>query len=420
MSDFSAVTKIPAAGERRRNTKDLIKRAWPHFRSAHLEGLMAVYGRPLSGRAVELHTAGNGRLQIVDFVRCSYLGLDNHPAIIAGAISAIESYGTLHWSCARTRLNFTLIGELEEALSDLFAASVITYSSVLAANMGALPLLASGHLTNGKKPLMVFDRHAHATLAFHKATIGEETEVITIGHNDMEALETICRRQSSVVYVCDGVYSMGGCAPMSDLISLQERYGLFLYVDDAHGISISGRTGQGHVRAQIPGPLGERTIIAASLGKGFGASGGMIMLGNARQVEVFRNFAVAHAFSASPNVAAIGAALASAALHRTPKLAARQDTLQSRIALFDTLVATEQSGTPLPIRIINIGDELETIGAARAVLDKGFYTSAVFFPTVAKGRAGLRICPTAGHTADDISALCDVLHKTLPERICLL
>ena len=401
------------AVQRHRSTKKLIDYAGPHFAAAHLEGLMAVYARPLAGRAVEVNTGqGNGR-RIVDFVRCSYLGLDNHPKIIEGALKAIEECGALHWSCARTRLNFDLLGQLEEALSSLFSAHVIAYSTVLAANMGALPLLASGHLTQDVKPIMVFDRLAHATLAFHKGTIAEETEVITIEHNDLETLERICRENPCVAYICDGVYSMGGAAPVDQLLDLQSRYGLFLYIDDAHGVSLFGDKGQGYARSHVRGALGERTIIAASLGKGFGASGGLLMLGTPRQAELFRRFSLPHAFSASPNLAAIGAALASEALHRTPELKLLQNRLRERTKLFDRLFPTPFTHADLPIRTIEIGDELATIGAAKAILDQGFYTSAIFFPTVAKGRAGLRICPTAGHSEAEIKALCQSLVQIL-------
>ncbi|RVI76235.1 aminotransferase class I/II-fold pyridoxal phosphate-dependent enzyme [Sinorhizobium meliloti] len=396
-----------------RNTASLIQYAQSHFDAAHFQGLMAIYGRPLADRAVAL-THDRGR-RVVDFVRCSYLGLDNHPQIVAGAVEAMKEYGTLHWSCARTRLNFSILGDLEAALSELFDARVITYTTVLAANMGALPLIASGHLTGGVKPLMVFDRLAHATLAFHKGTIAAETRVETIAHNDLEALEMLCRTNGSVAFVCDGVYSMGGSADLARLRRLQERYGLFLYIDDAHGVSIFGKHGEGFARSQMSGPLGERTIVAASLGKGFGASGGLIMLGTARQEELFRRFAVAHAFSASLNVAAIGAARASQQLHLTEELTELQQRLRSRTALFDSLVPTEQQGSPLPIRTVEIGDEMTAIGAARALLDRGFYTSAIFFPTVARGRAGLRLCPTAGHSEDDIRGLGIAIQDVLKE-----
>jgi 7-keto-8-aminopelargonate synthetase-like enzyme len=389
----------------------MIGAATPNFEAAHYQGIMALYARPMEGRTVQLAHDGQ---KIVDFVRCSYLGLDNHPEIVAGAAKALQDYGTLHWSCARTRLNFSILGELEDNLSDLYRARVLTFTTVLAANMSALPLLASGHLTAGQKPLVVFDRLAHATLAYHKATVAAETGVETIRHNDIAALEALCQTHKTVAYVCDGAYSMGGSAPLSELRALQEKYGLFLYIDDAHGISIVGENGAGFTRS-VFSDLGERTIVAASLGKGFGASGGILMLGTAAQELLFRRFAVAHAFSASLNTAAIGAAQASARIHRTAELAARQAALRQNLALLDNLLPTQDAASELPIRTIRLGDELLSVGAAVQLLRLGFYTSAIFFPTVSRGEAGLRVCLTASHTETQIRGLCAAIDRIIEE-----
>ncbi len=394
-----------------RNTSTMIDLASSSFEHAHYQGVMAVYATPSHDRLVHIQP---GDQAVTDFVRCSYLGLDNHPNILDGARKAIANSRAFHWSCARTRLNFDILGHLERQLSDLFKARVLTFTTVLAANMSALPILASGHLTGGKKPLVVFDRLAHATLAFHKPVVAQDTEVATIPHNDMAALEALCRSHRPVAYVCDGVYSMGGNAPMDELLRLQERYGLFLYIDDAHGISIHGDNGSGFARSAIP-DLGERTIVAASLGKGFGASGGILMLGTAAQELLFRRFAIAHAFSASLTTAAIGAALASAAIHASPELSLRQQKLRRNLELLDGRLKGSGQPSTLPIRTVRFGDEMIAVAAARELLRRGFYTSAIFFPTVARGEAGLRICVTSAHSSQDIDALCDAIEKIRAE-----
>lgn len=111
----------------------------------------------------------------------------------------------------------------------MFRARVIAFSTVMLANLGAMPILASGVLTGGAKPVVAFDRHAHLSLAYHKPVVADETRVETIAHNDIDALESLCRKHQVVAYVCDGVYSMGGNAPIKELRELQERYNLFLY-----------------------------------------------------------------------------------------------------------------------------------------------------------------------------------------------
>ncbi|MGY4183049.1 8-amino-7-oxononanoate synthase [Bradyrhizobium sp. USDA 4518] len=392
----------------------MIDKSRPYFDAAHAAGLMAVQGRSTTGRTFISGTGPlESRPEITDFVRCSYLGLDNHPMIVASAIEAIEAHRSLRWSCARTRLNFDLLGELEETLSEMFCARVLAFSTVMLANLGAMPLLASGQLTCGRRPVVVFDRLAHISLAYHKPVVADETRVETIGHNDIDALERLCREHPAVVYVCDGVYSMGGNSPIKELRQLQERYGLFLYIDDAHGISLFGRQGEGFARSHFPQMLGDRTIIVASLAKGFGASGGMVMFGTADHEALFRRYSIPYAFSVAPNLAAVGAALGSCKIHRSTELSERQRRLAQRIKVFDRHVATAEQGNSFPIRMIAIGSEAEAIAIGRELLDAGFYTSVTFFPTVAQGRAGIRVCITADHEARDIEWLCDCILKRM-------
>ncbi|MCK1670191.1 aminotransferase class I/II-fold pyridoxal phosphate-dependent enzyme [Bradyrhizobium sp. 153] len=401
-----------------RNTPYMINESRPHFDAAHAAGVMCVPARSTIGRSFMLGAGPlDSRPEIVDFVRCSYLGLDNHPVIVAGAIEAIEAHRSVHWSCARTRLNFDLLVELETSLSEMFGARVLAFSTVMLANLGAMPILASGQLTGGRKPVVVFDRSAHISLAYHKPIVADETRVETIAHNDIESLDRLCREHPVVAYVCDGVYSMGGNAPIHELLQLQERYGLFLYIDDAHGISLFGRQGEGFARSQFPQALGDRTIIAASLAKGFGASGGMLMLGTPEQEALFRRYSIPYAFSVAPNLAAVGAALGSCKIHRSPELGERQRRLAQRIEVFDRRVATVEQGSSLPIRMIAIGQETTAVAAARELLDAGFYTSVTFFPTVAQGSAGIRICVTADHEVPDIERLCDCILEKRPNTM---
>ncbi|MCP1838567.1 8-amino-7-oxononanoate synthase [Bradyrhizobium sp. USDA 4524] len=415
MQPRSELSSVGQARRLFRNTGYVINESRKYFDAAHSAGLMAVHGRSTTGRAFALGTGSfEGRSRVIDFVRCSYLGLDNHPVVVAGAIEAIQAHCSLHWSCARTRLNFDLLAELEATLSNMFCARVIAFSTVMLANLGAMPLLASGQLTGGSKPVVVFDRIAHVSLAYHKPVVADETRVETIAHNDIDSLERLCREHPVVVYVCDGVYSMGGTSPVKELRQLQERYGLFLYIDDAHGISLFGHQGEGFARSQFPQVLDDRTIIAASLGKGFGASGGILMLGTADQEALFRRYSIPYAFSVAPNLAAVGAALGSCKIHRSVELRDRQGRLAQRIQVFDRRVATAEQGNSLPIRMISIGSEAKAIAIAAELLNAGFYTSVTFFPTVARGKAGIRVCITADHEVGDIKQLCDCILDRVP------
>ncbi|EPF6564096.1 MULTISPECIES: aminotransferase class I/II-fold pyridoxal phosphate-dependent enzyme [Serratia] len=376
---------------------------------AYSKGIMTLYAESDVGRSVKI---SDGRI-IVDYARGSYLGLDNHPDVVDGAIKALETYRSLQWSGARTRLNFAIMKDLEDNLSDLTHSRAMVFSLVATANMAVIPLLASGAFTNGNPPVVVFDKFAHATLSYHKAIVADNTRVITIEHNDIDALESICQRHSVVAYVADGVYSMGGSAPIEQLRSLQDKYGLFLYIDDAHGISIHGVHGEGYARSRFSKLLDNKTIIAASLSKGFGTNGGFLMLGTREQEMLLRRYAIPHTFSMGPSVPSVGAAISSANIHRTPELHERQERLRSIIAHFDKQISSDQAGEYLPIRMITIGDERKAIDCACWLLDKGYFVVPALFPSVPRNHAALRICLTSDHDRSEIEGLCTEIKNWL-------
>ncbi|MGY4412222.1 8-amino-7-oxononanoate synthase [Bradyrhizobium sp. LB7.1] len=381
-----------------------------HLHAAQMARLVPVQGHAASGRTI---ACPNGRpsshTRLIDFARCSYLGLHDHPVIVAGAIEAIEARRSLGLSYARTSLD-----ELEENLSDIFGSRVIAFSSGMLANFGAMPILASGQFTGGRRPVVAFDQSAHISLALHEPVVASQTWLEPIAHNDINTLERLCREHSVVAYVCDGVYFRGGYAPIKELRQLQERYGLFLYIDDAHGISLFGRQGEGFARSQFSEVLGDRTVIAGSLAKGFGASGGVLMLGLADHEALIRKSSIPYSFSAPPNAAAVGAALASCKIHRSPELGQRQSRLSQRIQLFDRRVATAEQGNSLPIRTIVIGSEVNATAVARRLLDCGFYT-LVDVQAVAQGKAAIRVCITAEHEFCDTERLCDCILEITAE-----
>ncbi|HHL1992067.1 aminotransferase class I/II-fold pyridoxal phosphate-dependent enzyme [Acinetobacter baumannii] len=401
MNNDITITKTKA-----RNAARMAEISRPHFNSAYEKGLMGVSCRVNESRQIEITTTGQ---VVVDYTRCGYLNLDSHPDVLASAQQSMDEIKSVHFSVARTRLSAEPLWRLEKKLSDLFDVSgIIVFPTVAAANMGALPLLAAGLFTGGVKPLIVFDRFAHVTLQYHIPVLREETDVLIIEHNDLAHLEELCRSGRPVAYVGDGAYSMGGAAPVRELHALQEKYGLFIYLDDAHGISVVGKHGEGFVRSQLD-HLNDKTIIAASLGKGFGAAGGLLMLGSKEIENTIRRYAPTYAFSCAPNTAAVGAALASAEIHATPKLQELQLQLQKNLSLFDELIPTETKGSPLPIRIIRINNAEKAIAKGEYLLQQGHYVSVVFFPTVPIGQAALRVAVTAAHDPKDIIKLASLL-----------
>ncbi|MDP9120304.1 MAG: aminotransferase class I/II-fold pyridoxal phosphate-dependent enzyme [Acidobacteriota bacterium] len=369
---------------------------------------------------IRVKFAGDDRFEdkdgdrFVNLCSCSYLGLNQHPALREGAIEALSRERLITMPISRVRLQLTILDELETGLESLFRARAVTTISCSAASAGVLPLIASGHLTDDGEPrVMVFDKFCHFSMNLIKPICADETTVLTAPHNDLNYVEDVCKKHRRVAYVADGVYSMGGATKVSELLALQDRYGLFLYLDDSHSLSVLGEHGEGYVRSQLPDELPPLTIVVASLAKAFGASGGVIMLGPRKHEPVLSRFGGPMAWSQGPNIAAMGASMASIKIHRSPELGWLQRCLQDNVAIFDSRIDTEQSGNGLPIRLIPIGEEARTTEYSRRILEAGFYTSAVFFPIVEKGKAGLRIMIRADSHPDDIRRFCDVVQEVV-------
>jgi 7-keto-8-aminopelargonate synthetase-like enzyme len=381
-------------------------RAWDVAYQNNLIDIRADYETPNILRRLDGHN-------FVNLCSCSYLGLSSHPLILQGAIDAIQSQGAMDLPISRIRLRLNLLEEFEDRLSSLMGARTISAVTSSSATAGVLPLIASGHMrADGNPPVMVFDKFCHFSMDYIKPICGDETTVINGPHNDMNFLEGVCKRNANVAYVCDGVYSMGGSAPIEDLLNLQDRYGLFLFIDDSHALSVCGKKGQGHARSIMP-EVNPLTIIVASLGKGFGTSGGIVMLGPRNHEAVLTRFGGPLAWSQGLNVPGIGAGMASIDIHNSPELARLQDALHTNMALFDSLISTEQSGNGFPLKVIAIGEEEKAVAASATILERGFYTSAVFFPIVRKGHASLRIMIRADNTERDIRSFAAAVHETL-------
>ncbi|MDR6956068.1 7-keto-8-aminopelargonate synthetase-like enzyme [Pseudomonas brassicacearum] len=349
------------------------------------------------------------------FCTTSYLGLDYHPALLDGAMTALWETGTLRVANSKNRCKLAILDQYETQLSELFGASCLSALSCSAASAGILPLLASGVLTGNRPPVMVFDKHAHYSMNHFKAACADETQVITGPHNDMDFLEDVCKHQRNVAYVTDGAYSMGGVADLDSLLYLKHRYGLFLYLDDSHALSTVGSCGAGLVRSRLHA-VDERTLVVASLAKSFGASGGLAMFGSERHKALVQRYGGPSNWSQSLNAAAIGAGMASIRLHRSREFSALQERLQANIRLFDSLVRTEQHGSPMAIRLMPCGEASLASSVAVELAELGYFTSAVFFPVVPQGKAAIRVTLRADMEPNVIRSFCERITELLLAR----
>ncbi len=410
MSAFESTNQTEIAGAHlyRNNARaiEISNENWEKAKENNLTHLKVNF----SGRNESYELIETGK-EFINICSCSYLGLSSHPAILQGAIDAIKKEKVLHLAMSTLRIRLGMKQRLEDELSSLFNTTVIQVLSASVANAGVLPVLASGHLTDGKPLVMVFDRFSHFSMAYMKPACADETMVLTCPNNDLNYIEDVCKKYPRVAYVTDGVYSMGGIATLPGLLELQEKYGLFLFFDDSHSISIKWKVGEGYIASQL-NEINDRMVIIGSLGKGFGANGGIIMLGATKHADILRRYGGPMGWSQDMNVPGMGAALASLEIHKTPELTALQEKLEENIALFDELYPTANAGNGFPIRLATFGHEDDAVAAAKKMFDYGFYTSPVFFPIVARGKAGIRVMLRANLEREEVVRLCDCLKKT--------
>jgi len=399
----------PSKPARLRNTPFVIKESSARYERAVGSNLMQVSITGRKGKSVFLP---DGR-DVVEFVNCSYLGLDLHPRVIAASKSVDDEWG-MNFCCARSRFSFEPQRLLEEELSELYRGRAITFPSTTTAHISLMPLLASGVLFEEgetRKACLIFDQFAHSSMQYLKPVLAEEATVESVPHNSLEDLRrqvlAARARGETAVYVADGIYSMGGLCPARELLDMAEELDFFLYVDDAHGLGIFGERGEGQFLSQIEGDVPDRVILTYSLSKGFGAYGGGLLVQGEWREQLIRSYGQVYAFSAAQTFQAVYACRAVVELHHEGVIAPLQRTLRERVALFDELM-----GRPLPfspIRMVPIGDEENALKAGEELLDAGYFASVVFFPIVRRKAAQLRLCIAANHTEDDIRGVAAAL-----------
>jgi 8-amino-7-oxononanoate synthase len=396
-----------------RNTGYIHEYSEKYYNDAINKNLMQVTIQGRNGKCVIMPDGS----EAVEFINCSYLGLDLHPTVIKASKILDESWG-VNFCCARSRFSIEPTKILEEQLSAHFRGRAICFPSVTTTHISVLPLIASGLLLNPKCPpkvRIIFDKYAHASMQFLKPILASEATVTTIAHNNLEALreEVLAAKEKGEVsvYVADGIYSMGGLCPILELLKMANTLDFYLYLDDAHGTSIFGEQGEGSVLSQLKGKVPDNLFISFCLSKGFGCNGGGIVLPSLIQEKLIRSYGLIYAFSAALDFSIVNACLAALELHKNGEVRKLQAKLQNNVFLYDSLMGIRLPFSP--IRMVEVGNEEEAIHLSETMLQQGFFVSVVFFPIVPRNKAQLRICIAANHSEKQIRNLVSAL-KSLP------
>ena len=334
----------------------------------------------------------------LNFCSNNYLGLANHPRVVKAAQDAMNSYGVGPAAVRTIAGTMDLHLKLEERLAAFKGVeSSITLQSGFTANLATIAALV------GKDDAIFSDELNHASIIDGSRLSG--AKIIRYAHCDPEDLEKQLKEQRDnfprAMVITDGVFSMDGdVAPLDKIYEVSQNYDTILMVDDAHGEGVMGHGGRGIVdHFQLHGKV---DIEVGTLSKAFGVVGGVVA-GNPLVVEWLRQRGRPFMFSSAMTVPDVAACLAGLdVLEESTELVDRlwENTRYFKAEMQRLGFDTGKSVTP--ITPVMLGEAPLAQQFSRELYENGVFAMAIGFPTVARGKARLRVMISATHSKSDL------------------
>lgn len=325
-------------------------------------------------------------LDVVSFASNDYLGLTQHPAVIAAAAAALERYGTGSGASRIVVGARPVHRELEAVLAAWKGTdAALLFPTGYMANVGVLTALAADGDT-----VIVSDELNHASI-IDGARLARG-RVVVQRHGDLDHLEAILRDAPRALVVTDTVFSMDGdVAAVDDVLAVCRRHGALLVLDEAHAV----------LGPATPG--GDDVVVIGTLSKALGSVGGFVAASQ-RVIDLLRNTARSFIFTTAPAPADMAAALAAVEIVRSDE----GDALRARLR---ENVESVRPGHPSPIVPVIVGDERDAVAASAGLLARGLLVPAIRPPTVAPGTSRLRVALSAVHTPTQVDHLVSALRE---------
>ena len=345
-------------------------------------------------------TVIDGR-RMVNFSSYDYLGLNRHPEVRAAAQAAIDRYGV---STGASRL---VAGErpihhaLEAALADHYGQDAcLAFVSGHAANVSTISALV------GPRDLVVHDALAHNSIVMGAQLSAAERR--SFPHNDLSALDSMLRsmraRYERALIVVEGLYSMDGdVCDLPALVELKSRHQAWLMVDDAHGLGVLGRRGQGVFEHFGVDPRCI-DIWMGTLSKTLAACGGFIA-GDAALVDFLKHAAGGFVYSVGMSPPVTAAALAALEIvHREPERPIRLHERARQFA-FACRQAGLDLGTSIGEAIIPVmtGNSIRAVALSQRLAQRNVNVQPIIAPAVPDGLARLRFFLSSEHDEEEIA-----------------
>jgi glycine C-acetyltransferase len=329
-----------------------------------------------------------GRGEVIVLSSNNYLGLADHPDVVAAGIDGLRRYGAGTASVRFICGTFAPHLELERDLAELSATeAALSYVSCWNANEAVIPTLGDA------ETVIVSDELNHASI-IDGVRLAKPAGKLVYRHSDMvelrRALRSLDKRQRALI-LTDGVFSMeGDLARLPDILELARAHDATVLVDDSHGVGVVGRTGRGV--AEHFGVLGQVHVVTGTLGKALGGAAGGYVAASQEVCDLLAQRSRPQLFSnALPPTVACSARAAVRILLERPDLVAklRENTRWFRGALRDAGFAP-LDGEAAIIPII-VGETARAIELSEKLLEKGVFVTGFGHPVVPEGTARIRV-----------------------------
>ncbi len=343
-----------------------------------------------------------------NFGSCSYLGLEFDERLKAGAIDAIDRFGT-QFSSSRAYVSLGLYEELETLFKQMFKGNytLVTPTTTLG-HIAAIPILVKD------EDCVILDHQVHSSVQGAVNMLkARGIHVDMIRHNNMEMLERkineLRPKYKNIWYMADGIYSMyGDGAPIKDIHALLDKYEqLHFYVDDAHGMSCFGEHGAGYVMQQAP--MHRKQVLAISLAKAFATGGAVLVFPTFEQYQLVRSCGGPMITSGPMQPGNLGAAVAAAKIHLSDEIYSLQEDLHENIKF--TALMLQKHGLPVVHEtespVFFVGVSLPKIGNSviQKMVKDGYYLNLGVYPAVPLKNTGIRFTITKLHTFQQIEEM---------------
>ncbi|OEU98521.1 MULTISPECIES: glycine C-acetyltransferase [Streptomyces] len=382
------------------SVRDQLRATLEEITAAGLHKPERVIGTPQSA---DVRVTGGGAPEregeaVLNFCANNYLGLADHPEVIAAAHTALDRWGygmaSVRFICGTQEVH----KELEARLSAFLGQEdTVLYSSCFDANGGVFETLL------GAEDAVISDALNHASII--DGIRLSKARRFRYANRDMADLEQQLKQAQDArrrLIVTDGVFSMDGyLAPLPEICDLAERYDAMVMVDDSHAVGFVGAGGRG--TPELHGVMDRVDLITGTLGKALGGASGGYVAARAEIVALLRQRSRPYLFSNS--LAPVIAATSLKVLDLLESAGDLREKLDANTELFRRGM-TEQGFEILPgshaIVPVMIGDAAEAARMAELLLERGVYVIGFSYPVVPQGQARIRVQLSAAHSTEDV------------------